>query len=270
MLRGKRALVTGSSRGIGLAVAAALARHGAEVVLTAEQPIEECLDLADVLAEYPDRTHYLQADLTIDGEAERLAAAAWGRMGGIDVLVNNVGTFREPPFLKLTRDDFDATFGLNVWTAIAVTQAVVRRAKAAGRGGRILFTTSLNATRSEPAHTLYDASKGAVNALTRQLAVELAPLGFTTAAVAPGLVETPLTDFGLASSPWERQQVTDQIPIRKIATVEDVAGWFAFLASDAASYATGIVIPVDGGLDAQQMSARPVTPAERGLTAVAG
>lgn len=268
MLRGKRALVTGSSRGIGLAVARALAANGAEVVLTAEQPVEECLDVADVLAEYPDHARYLQADLTVEGEAEHLVGAAWGRMGGIDVLVNNVGTFREPPFLKLTRDDFDATFGLNVWTAVAVTQAVVRRAKAAGRGGRILFTTSLNATRSEPAHTLYDASKGAVNALTRQLAVELAPLGFTTAAVAPALVETPLTDFGLASSPWERQQVIDQIPIRRIATVEDVADWFVFLASDAASYATGIVIPVDGGLDAQQMSTRPVTDAERGLAAV--
>ena len=112
-------------------------------------------------------------------------------------------------------------------------------------------------------HTLYDASKGAVNALTRQLAVELAPLGFTTAAVAPGLVETPLTDFGLRSDPAARQAVIEQIPIRRIATVEDVAGWYVFLASDAARYATGIVIPVDGGLDAQQMAVRPITEGER-------
>src|SRR5213076_3126040 len=99
------------------------------------------------------------------------------------------------------------------------------------RGGRIQLITSLNATRSEPSHTLYDASKGAVNALTRQLAVELAPLGFTTAAVAPGLVETPLTDFGLKSSPAERRAVIEQIPVRRIATVEDVAHWYVFLAS---------------------------------------
>jgi NAD(P)-dependent dehydrogenase (short-subunit alcohol dehydrogenase family) len=198
------------------------------------------------------------------GEAERLIGSAWGRMGGIDVLVNNVGIFREPSFLNLTRAQFDSVFGLNVWTAIAVSQAVVRRAITLKRGGRILFTTSLNATRSEPAHTLYDASKGAINALTRQLAVELAPHGFTTAAVAPGLVETPLTDFGLRSTPSERRLVLDQIPLRKIATVEDVAGWFAFLASDAAGYATGVIVPVDGGLDAQQMSLRPVTEAERG------
>lgn len=263
MLSGKRCLVTGSSQGIGLAVAAALARHGAAVALTSERPLADCPDVASLLAAHPDRTLYLPADVTVDGMAEMLVAQAWGALGGIDVLVNNVGTFREPAFLHLDRDDFDAVFRLNVWSAIAVTQAVVRRAIAAGRGGRILFTTSLNATRSEPGHTLYDASKGAINALCRQLAVELAPHGFTTAAVAPGLVETPLTDFGLKSSPIEREQVVNQIPVRRIAGVEDVAGWFAFLASDAASYATGIVIPVDGGLDAQQMSLRPVTEAER-------
>ncbi len=264
MLTGKRCLVTGSSQGIGLAVATHFARHGASVALTSDRPLDDCPDVATLLAAHPDRTHYLPTDITIDGAAERLVGQAWGSLGGIDVLVNNVGTFREPAFLHLDLDHFNDVFRLNVWSAIAVTQAVVRRAVAAGRGGRILFTTSLNATRSEPGHTLYDASKGAINALTRQLAIELAPLGFTTAAVAPGLVETPLTDFGLKSSPAEREQVLNQIPIRKIASVDDVAGWFAFLASDAASYATGIVIPVDGGLDAQQMAVRPLTDAERG------
>jgi NAD(P)-dependent dehydrogenase (short-subunit alcohol dehydrogenase family) len=105
-----------------------------------------------------------------------------------------------------------------------------------------------------------------VNALTRQLAVELAPLGFTTAAVAPGLVETPLTDFGLRSDPAGRLAVEGQIPLGRIATVDDVAGWYVFLASDAAAYATGTIVTVDGGLDAQQMALRPVTEAERGMT----
>ncbi len=254
-LRGKTALVTGGSQGIGLAVARAFLDAGAAVVATSERSAAE--------VSVPG-AHYIQADLTRDGEAERLVGEAWAALGGIDVLVNNVGTFREPPFLDLTRAHFDFVFGLNVWSAVAVTQAVVRRAVAAGRGGRVLFSTSLNGSRSEPAHTLYDASKGAVNALTRQLAIELAPLGFTTAAVAPGLVETPLTDFGLRSDPAARAAVIEQIPIRKIATVEEVAGWYVFLASDAARYATGIVIPVDGGLDAQQMSLRPITERERG------
>ncbi len=260
-LHDKVVLVTGSSQGIGLAAAKALAAANARVVLTSERDLSNCPEVRDLLSEFPTTTRYLSADLSKAEAAEGLVDAAISLFGRIDVLVNNLGTFREPAFLDITRRDFDFIFGLNVWSAIALTQAVVRRA--AGKGGRILFTSSLNGSRSEPAHTLYDASKGALNALTRQLAIELAPLGFTTAAIAPGLVETPLTDFGLKSDPAARQAVLDQIPLRRIASVEDIAGWFVFLASDAASYATGIVIPVDGGLDAQQMGLRPITERER-------
>lgn len=255
MLHGKTALVTGSSQGIGLAVANAMAAAGARVMFTSERPLDFSL---------PPTGYYLQADLTKDGEAEQLVATTWEKLGSVDVLVNNVGTFREPSFLELTKRDFDFIFGLNVWTAMVVTREVVKRAIAQDRGGRILFTTSLNATRSEPAHTLYDSSKGAINALTRQLAIELAPFGFTTAAIAPGLVETPLTDFGLKSDPAARQAIIDQIPVRRISTVEDLTAWYVFLASDAASYSTGAIFNVDGGLDAQQMPTRPVTEAERG------
>ena len=262
MLRGKRVLVTGSSQGIGLAAGRAMAAAGASVMLTSERSAEACPDLAPVLVEHP-TIRYVAANLLQDGEAERLVAEAWDALGGIDVLVNNLGTFREPTFLELTRENFDFILRLNVWSAIAMTQAVVKRAIAAKRGGRILFSTSLNGSRSEPQHTLYDASKGAVNALTRQLAIELAPVGFTTAAIAPGLVETPLTDFGLRSDPASRQAILDQIPVRRIATVEDLAGWYVFLASDAAAYSTGCVFTVDGGLDAQQMAVRPVTEAEK-------
>jgi NAD(P)-dependent dehydrogenase (short-subunit alcohol dehydrogenase family) len=262
MLNGKTALITGSSQGIGLGVAQAYAAAGAAVVLTSERPLDSLREVQRLLSDYP-RTRYIAANLLAPGEPERLADEAWSAFGGIDVLVNNVGTFKEPPLLELTAEHFDTIFRLNVWTGIAITKEVVRRAVNAKRGGRILFTTSLNGTRSEPAHTLYDASKGAVNALVRQLAIELAPLGFTTAAVAPGLVETPLTDFGLKSDPAARQAVLDQIPLRRIATVEDVAHWYVFLASDRASYSTGSILNVDGGLDAQQMAVRPITDAER-------
>ena len=262
MLAGKSALVTGSSQGIGLGVAQAFAANGAKVVLTSEKPLANCPEVQRLLSDYP-QTRYIHADLLQAGEPERLVAAAWTAFGGIDVLVNNLGTYKEPALAQLSRDHFDFVFRLNVWIPIALTREVVRRAAEAKCGGRILFSTSLNGSRSEPLHTLYDASKGAVNALCRQLAVELAPAGFTTAAVAPGLVETPLTDFGLKSSPAEREAVINQIPIRRIATVDDVAWWYVFLASDRASYSTGSIFTVDGGLDAQQMSLRPVTSAEK-------
>lgn len=261
MLQGKTALITGSSQGIGLAVARAYLANGARVVLTSERSPESCPDIADVLQS--SNGSYITANLLRDGEAERLVAASTEHLGPIDILVNNLGTWREANFLELSRSQFDLIFHLNVWSAIAVTQAVVKRNIAANRGGRILFTTSLNGSRSEPLHTLYDASKGAINALTRQLAIELAPHGFTTAAIAPGLVETPLTDFGLRSDPAARQAILDQIPIRKIATVEDIAGWYVFLGSDQASYSTGSIFTVDGGLDAQQMPSRPIGAAEK-------
>jgi glucose 1-dehydrogenase len=247
MLDGKKALITGSSRGIGLAVAEAFVRSGAAVVISSEMAPGATPQAAG---------QYVQADLSKLGEPERLVGEAWNRLGGLDILVNNVGTFREPAFGEITRADFDFIFGLNVWSALAASQEFVRRAK--GQGGRIIFTTSLNGSRSEPAHTLYDASKGAMNALTRQLAIELAPHGFTTVAIAPGFVETPLTDMGLQSDPAARQAIIEQIPIRKIATVEDLATWYVFVASDAAKYATGTIVTVDGGLDAQQMAYRPV------------
>lgn len=256
MLQGKTALITGSSQGIGLAVAKAFIANRAKVVLTSERPLGDLPEVEPVLLHAD--AHYLQADLSKDGEAERLVGEAWARLGSIDVLVNNLGTYRESAFLDLTRPQFDFIFHLNVWSAIAVTREVAKRGIEAKRGGRILFTSSLNGSRSEPRHTLYDASKGALNALTRQLAIELAPHGFTTAAIAPGLVETPLTDFGLRSDPAAREAILNQIPLRRIATVDDIAGWYVFLASDRAAYATGTIIAVDGGLDAQQMAVRPI------------
>jgi NAD(P)-dependent dehydrogenase (short-subunit alcohol dehydrogenase family) len=207
---GKTALVTGSSQGIGLGVARAFARHGAKVVLTSERAFDACPELAADIDS--SRMSYIQADLLDDEAVRRLAEEADARLGGIDILVNNAGTWREPDFLALTRADFDFILHLNVWSALALTREVVKRSVARGRGGRILFTTSLNGSRSEPAHTLYDASKGALNAITRQLAIELAPRGFITAAVATGMVETPLTDYGLRSDPDVRQPSSIRFP----------------------------------------------------------
>lgn len=255
LLQNKTALVTGSSQGIGLGVARAFLEHGARVVLTSERPESEVAGVID-----GKRSFYLQGDMLRDGEPQRIVREAWKLLGGIDVLVNNVGTFREPSLLEIRKEHFDFIFQLNVWAPLAASLEFVRLA--GNRGGKILFTTSLNATRSEPGHVLYDPSKGAINAMTRQLAIELAPLNFTVLALAPGLIETPLTDFGLRSDPRARQSLVEQIPLRHVGTVEEIAPWYVFLASDLARYATGAIIPLDGGLDAQQMPSRPTSEGE--------
>src|SRR5262245_26264901 len=145
-LTGKRALVTGSSQGIGLGVAIAMLRNGAAVVLSSERRLADCPDVAPAIQ--PGNGQYVQADLTRAGEPERLVGEAWDLAGGLNVLVNNVGIFREPAFLDLSRKDFDVVFGLNVWAAIAATREFVRRGIVAKPGGRIIFTTSLNGSRS--------------------------------------------------------------------------------------------------------------------------
>jgi glucose 1-dehydrogenase len=262
MLEGETVLVTGSSQGIGVGVAEACSRHGAQVVLTSQHPRAKLSSEALVVLTRPG-THYVECDVMKDGEIARLLAEAWKQFGTVSVLINNVGTYKEPPFGKITRADFDMINGLNAWVPLEASQQFVERRKKEGRGGRIVFSGSLNGTRSEPDHVLYDGSKGNVGALARQIAVEQGRFGFTTAVVAPGLIETPLTDMGLRSDPAGRKAIEDQIPVGRIGTVADVAEIYAFFASRYAAYMTGVSVPVDGGLDAQQMPVRPIAEAER-------
>src|SRR5438046_21464 len=120
LLTGKKTLVTGSSAGIGLGVAQAFVRNGAAVVLSSERPLIDCPEVERLLES--GGADYIQADMSQPGDAERVVGEAWDRLGGLDVLVNNVGTFREPAFLDLTRRHFDFIFGLNVWAGLAAAQ----------------------------------------------------------------------------------------------------------------------------------------------------
>ena len=137
MLAGKSALITGSSQGIGLGVAQAFAASGAKVVVTSEKSLEECPDVQRLLSDYQ-QTRYVQADLLASGATARLVAEAWAAFGGIDVLVNNVGTYKEPPLGEIALEHFDLIFRLNVWVALAMSREVVRRALAANRGAHLV------------------------------------------------------------------------------------------------------------------------------------
>ncbi len=277
MLANKTAVITGSSRGIGLAIAEQFVKNGAKVVISSEQPLAEAkknvptnTPNADLRNEEVARfnkllasgkAHYVKADMGQSGDIKNLINEAWKKLGTVDVLVNNAGIFREPSFLKIKLADFLRIFKINFLAPLQMSQEFVRRREAEGKGGRLLFTTSINAERSEPQHTLYDASKAAVNGLVRQLAIELAPKKFTTMGIAAGLHATSITDYGLRSDPAARAAINSQIPLG-IGTADHVAPWFAFAASDAASYSTGTIINVDGGLTPQQMPDRPVSAAE--------
>lgn len=243
-LDGRRALVTGASLGIGRAAAAALAEAGAEVVMAARSlPALEAT--AAALAAAGHRATPLRLDVT-DRAAVRAAVAAHGPF---HVLVNNAGTNIREPFLDVRDESLDALLDLNLRAAFTVGQAVASGMVAAGEGGAIVNVSSVNGHVSGMNRSAYTATKHAVEGLTKAWAVELGPHGIRVNAVAPGFVDTPLTE-GLLADPDFRAREARRMPLRRILSVEDVTGAILFLASPAASGVTGASLLVDGGLTA--------------------
>lgn len=240
------ALVTGSSQGIGLAIARALREAGARVVLHGLQARPETI---------PADAAYLQADLVAADAPARLVAAAFEAQPGLDTLVCNAGSFFDAPFLEMTRERWERTWQLNVSANYFVAQEFARRLVAARRSGSICVTASTNGLQAEVDSTAYDTSKGALVMLVRSLAVSLAPYGIRVNGIAPGSIKTPLT------AAWMETRGADltahyqkEIPLGRIGTAEDCGGAVAFLSSAAANYITGEIIVIDGGLTVQQIS----------------
>ncbi len=284
-LANKTALITGSSRGIGLAAAEEYVKQGAEVIVSSEQTLDKAIEkvsgtpTADLRNAEVNRlinllntgkAHYVQADISEPNGIEKLITEAWKKLKTIDILVNNAGIYNEPSFLDISWENFLKVFKINFWAPLKLAQEFVRKRidEGKGKGGRLLFTTSINAERSEPQHTLYDASKAALGGLIRQLSVELAPQKFTTMGIAAGLHETNATDYGLRSDPAAREAINSQIPLG-IGSAQDVGPWLAFAGSDAARYATGTIINVDGGISPLQLPVRPITAAENSVATAA-
>lgn len=244
-LTGHAALVTGSSQGIGFAAANGLLEAGAKVVFHGLQP-------------RPDNIHadcaYVQTDLTRDEGPAQLVKEAFAAQPGLDTLMCNAGSFFDTPFLEMTRDRWDRTLRLNVSATYFIVQEFAKRLVAANRGGSIVITTSTNGLQAEGDSTAYDTSKGALVMLIRSLAVSLAEHGIRVNGVAPGVIKTPLT------SVWMESRVDDllghykrKILLGRIGAPEDCAGAVVFLCSPAASYITGEIIVIDGGLTVQQV-----------------
>lgn len=244
---GRIALVTGSSAGIGLALARALAQAGATVVLNGRDAARLGQAAAALRAE-GHVVHERAFDVTRREAVDAAVAAIEAEVGPIDILVNNAGMQRRAPFQDFAAADWDAIMRTNLDSVFHVGQAVARRMIPRGRG-RIVNTCSVMSEIGRPGIAPYTASKGALKMLTKGMAVDLGPLGITVNGIGPGYFRTELNQAlvdDAAFSAW----LVGRTPSRRWGELDDLAGAVAFLASDAARFVNGHILYVDGGVTA--------------------
>ena len=242
-LKDKVAIITGGSRGIGYATADAFLREGATVILAASSKASADKAVASLKEKYPDAAVAgINPDLSNLEEVRNIFKLVTGRYGCVDILVNNAGVSECTPFTEYTEEAFDRVMDLNVKGVFNATRAASECMVARGKGV-ILSTSSMVSIYGQPSGIAYPASKFAVNGLTVSLARELGPKGIRVNAVAPGITETDM----MKAVPKEViEPMIAQIPLRRLGQPEDIANAFVFLASEEASYITGVVLSVDG------------------------
>jgi glucose 1-dehydrogenase len=246
-LAGKTALVTGSSQGIGEAVALRLAADGADVVVHYRSHPEAAQGVVKRIATLGRRTVAIQADLSRAAEAQRLIADGVTHLGPLDILVNNAGVEKHADFWDVSEADYDFVMDVNLKGVFFTTQAFVRHLLAAKRPGKIINTSSVHEELPFPRFTPYSMSKGGLKMMTRTLAIELAAFGITVNSIAPGAIETPINRT-LLSDPEKLRALLDNIPLKRLGKPSEIAGLAAFLASSDADYITGTTVVADGGL----------------------
>jgi 3-oxoacyl-[acyl-carrier protein] reductase len=241
-LSGRVAIVTGASRGIGRAVAVTLAQAGAAVVAGARG--EHAQAVTDEITAAGGRAIAVPVDVTDTAAIEAMVAQAASAFGRIDILVNNAGITRDQLLLRLKRDDWDAVLATNLTGAFACTQAVLKT-MVKQRYGRIVNISSIVGQSGNAGQTNYAASKAGIIGFSKALALEVASRNITVNVVAPGLIDTDMTRAitGAAQQDWSAK-----IPLGRLGTPDDIAAAVCFLASDAASYITGHVLAVNGGM----------------------
>ncbi len=246
-LQGKNALVTGSSKGIGRAIATRLGREGANVIVNYNSDPRGAEAAVQEIRAFGVRAEALKADLGSVPSVHGLLAAAAQALGTLDILVNNAGIEKHAPFWEVSEADFDRVLSVNLKGVFFATQAMVQQLQTANRPGRIINISSVHEEIPFPNFAAYCASKGGLKMLTRNLAVELGPLGITVNSIAPGAIETPINS-ALLHDEVKLRSLLGQIPLGRLGKPEDVAGLAVFLASDDAAYVTGSTYFVDGGL----------------------
>ena len=244
VLAGKKALVTGGSRGIGKATALALAEAGAAVAINYQHSAEAADEVCRAVDHFGVRANVYRADVSREDEAKAMIDAVTKDFGAIDILVNNAGITRDKSFLKMTRIMWDEVLGVNLNGVFHVTRLLLPAMVEAG-WGRVINMTSIVGQTGNFGQANYAVSKGGLIAFTMTLAREVARKGVTVNAVAPGFIETDMTKDMTAAA---LSAVTSMTPMGRLGKPEEVAAAVRFLASPQASYITGQVIPVNGGM----------------------
>jgi 2-deoxy-D-gluconate 3-dehydrogenase len=242
-LEGKVALVTGANTGLGRGIAHALALAGADIVAIGRSSAN---DTEREVVATGRRFHFVHADLGHSGESSRIVAEAVQAAGAVDILVNNAGIIRREDALSFTEADWDAALDVNLKTPFFLSQAAARVMLDAGRGGKIINIASMLSFQGGIRTASYTASKSGLAGITRLLANEWAAHGINVNAIAPGYFETDNT-LPLRSDERRNRDILARVPAGRWGTPADLGGAAVFLASSAADYIHGTVLPVDGG-----------------------
>ena len=251
-LQGKVALVTGSSQGIGQAIAIRLAQEGASIVINYRSHPEGAEETLAQVKAAGGTCHMVdgfmvQADTGSIADVQRLVSESVNHFGQLDILVNNAGIEKNADFWTVTEADYDAVMNVNLKGIFFAIQAFVQHRMAVGKPGKVINISSVHEELPFPHFTAYCASKGALKMLTRNLAIELAPQGININNVAPGAIETPI-NTKLLNDPEKLGALLQNIPLKRLGQPNDVASIVAFLASSESDYITGTTMFVDGGL----------------------
>lgn len=247
---GKGVLVTGASRGIGRATAMAFARYGANVIINYRADEDGARETLEQIQLAGGAGFIVQADVADPYAVERMVSQAEGLVSSIDVLVNNAAAFNRSSFLDVSLEDLDASFNTNVRGVYHLSQ-LIAKGMVQRRQGSIIHISSILAKLSVPKRSVYCATKGAIESLTKAMALDLVDYGVRVNAIAPGLIGTEAMTAGFGSDTM-LAEMESHIPGGKFGDPMDIANAVMFLASDLAGYITGVVLPVDMGLSARE------------------